>query len=425
MSEADDPLDTVTEYISKTEAELMQTTERLVQADTQNPPGCTRTLAEWLIDEFTALGYEHEVFCIDPEKPNVVVTIPGDSAYTLLFNGHLDTVPFQADDWSHDPLGERIDDRLYGRGATDMKGAIGAMVQVARAYANTNTTPPITLQFAFVSDEEVAGDAGLTTRLKCDRLDPDACVIGEATGRPGVNSIAVGDRGYVWPTIEAEGIAAHGSRPMFGTNAVDRLYRALEACRTHLQQLDAPLESLDETVIDESIEYYAHQLDRETARDLFSAPTVNLGTFKGGETVNSVPANASAKLDVRILPPVDPEAIVRTIRNCLGDRPGTNVSDISWTAGTYTDPETALVRAATNVAEEVMPTPVYRRLATGSGDAQAFRENDIPTIEFATGTGTVHASDEYTTADKLLQNAQAYATLPFELARLDDADSVQ
>jgi succinyl-diaminopimelate desuccinylase len=401
----------VTTEIDDSTAELVETTHRLLGADTQNPPGETRELADWLRGEFEALGYATETFCVDPSKPNVVATVSGERETTLAFNGHLDTVPFGRSEWTHAPLGERDGDRLYGRGATDMKGAVAAMLQVARAYARTETTPPVTVQFVLVSDEEVGGDAGLGTRLKTDRLDPDACVIGEATGRPSVNSLAVGDRGYVWPTIRVEGEAAHGSRPIFGSNAVDRLYEILGDCRREIERVSVPTEPFDDSVIEGSVAYYATQIDEADARALFTSPTVNLGTIAGGEAPNSVPASAEAELDVRTLPSVAPETVVDRLRAAMPA--DATITDLSWTSGTYTDPETPLVRAATAVAEGTFPTPVYRRFATGSGDAQAFRECGVPTIEFATGTGTVHGVDEYTTVEKLRQNALAYSRLPF------------
>jgi len=123
------------------------------------------------------------------------VTLPGASDRTLLYNGHLDTVPFDADVWSFDPLGERVDDRLYGRGATDMKGAVAAMLFAIRAFTETDIEPPVDLAFAFVSDEEVGGDAGLPALLEADRLEADACVIGEPTCEVGRHSVTVADRG--------------------------------------------------------------------------------------------------------------------------------------------------------------------------------------------------------------------------------------
>ena len=83
-----------------------------------------------------------------------------------------------------------------------MKGAVAAMVQVALAYARTGTNPPVTLQFAFVSDEETGGDAGLTTLLETTEFDPDACVVGETTARDGRYSVSVADRENIWLTAD-------------------------------------------------------------------------------------------------------------------------------------------------------------------------------------------------------------------------------
>ncbi len=411
-------VDPVLSSLQSDPRELLETTRRILAADTRNPPGNTRVLIDRLADEFASLGFDCERFAVDPMKPNLVATLPGASDFTLLYNGHVDTVPFDATQWTYDPLGEVVDDRLYGRGATDMKGAIGAMVQAARAYARTGTEPPVTLQFALVSDEEVWGEIGLSERLEGDRLDPDACVVGEATGRPDVNSIAVGDRTYVWPVMEYAGRAAHGSRPMLGENAIDGLYEALRACRRSLREFDVPTAEIDDAVLDESVAYYAHHLDEEAAAALFHSPTVNLGRFSGGDAVNTVPSSARAELDVRVLPSVDPERLVARLRDCLGAQESATLTDISWNEGSYTEPETTIVRAMSTVVDDVVPTPVYRRFATGSSDAQVFRAAGVPTVEFATGTGTAHAIDEYTTVDKLVQNALIYARLPFVVDRI-------
>jgi len=95
----------VAEYLSTNRTELFEFTETLVGHETQNPPGRTGDVVEWLetILEEPALSVER--FEVDPEKPNLVVTLPGRSDHALCFNGHLDTVPFDGGDWTHDPLG--------------------------------------------------------------------------------------------------------------------------------------------------------------------------------------------------------------------------------------------------------------------------------------------------------------------------------
>ncbi|MFC7211081.1 M20 family metallopeptidase [Natronoarchaeum sp. GCM10025321] len=392
--------------------ELVATTLELVAHDTTNPPGNTRDIVEWIETEFTDAGIRTERFAVDDRKPNLLATIPGQSETTLLYSGHLDTVPYDPDGWSFDPHGERVDDRLYGRGTTDMKGSVGAMIAVARHYATAETPPPVTLSFAFVSDEEVAGDAGVTALLDADRLDADACVIGEPTATGGVPSITVADRGSIWLTLEAVGEAAHGSRPMLGENAIDRLWGAIESVRGGLSEREFDLPSGVEPIVAESIEYYAESMGRQTAQRLFEHPTVNLGTIDGGENVNSVPRAASAQLDVRLTAGVETSTVLDEIRDWIGDHEGVQIADVSWSVGSYEAPDTPLVGAVGDVAETVLGRRVYRRSATGGGDAKQFREAGIPTVEFGVGTDSVHGCDEYTTVEALSTMAETYRRLP-------------
>ena len=397
-------------------AELAETTLDLVAFDTSNPPGDTREIVAWLESQFADFGLESERVAADPTKPNLLVTVPGERDATLLYSGHLDTVPYDGDGWSYDPLGERVGDRLYGRGTTDMKGAIAAMVLVARAYADVDDRPPVTLSFAFVSDEEVAGDAGVAALLEADRLEADACVIGEPTCTGVDHSITVADRGSIWLTLEATGEAAHGSRPMLGENAIDRLWTAVGTVRSRLEGRTLSVPDPVDPIVEESVDYYARSMGNVTARRLFERPTVNLGTIDGGESVNSVPRSARAELDVRLTAGVDTHAVLEEIRAWIDDCDGVEVADVSWSVGTYEKPESSLVVATRTVAQDVLGDRVYRRSATGGGDAKRLRNAGIPTVEFAVGSETVHACDEYTTVDALAATADTYARLPAAFA---------
>ncbi|WP_254766709.1 M20 family metallopeptidase [Salinilacihabitans rarus] len=394
------------------EDDLAATTLDLLGFDTTNPPGDTREVVGWLESSLADLGLETERVAADPAKPNLLATLPGEREETLLFLGHLDVVPVDPDGWSFDPLGERVGDRVYGRGATDMKGAIAAMLHVARAYVEAGTRPPVTLAFAFVADEEVGGDAGVGALLDAGRLDADACVIGEPTATGGPPSITVADRGSIWLTLEATGEAAHGSRPMLGENAIDRLWAAVETVRTRLAERSPPIPPAVEPIVEESVDYYARSMGETTARRLFERPTVNLGTIEGGESVNSVPRAARAELDVRLTAGVETPDVLAAVREWLDDHGGVSVADVSWSIGTYEDPESPVVAATTTAARAVLDERVYRRSATGGGDAKRLRNAGIPTVEFAVATDTAHACDEYTTVDALAATAEAYARLP-------------
>lgn len=404
--------DAVDTYISEHRSELLEFTETLVGFDTQNPPGGTVPVVEWLESELQNAGVDVERVEVDPEKPNLLATLPGESEQTLCFNGHLDTVQFDESDWTRSPLGERDQDRMYGRGATDMKGAVAAMLQVALAYAGTDTTPPVTLQFAFVSDEETGGDAGLNTLLDTGKFDPDACVVGETTSRNGRYSVSVADRGNIWLTLEANGTAAHGSRPMIGTNAIDKLYAAVRQLNREFGERELGVDPAMEPIIEESVGFYEPESGAEAARELYRYPTINLGVLDGGTAINSVPASACARVDIRLTAGVDTRDALASIRSCLTGVDGVELTDISWTDGTFEPLDSAIVEAGASAAECVVDDEVFQRSATGGGDAKALRNEGVATVEFGFGTQTAHGTDEYTTEQALARNVTAYAILP-------------
>jgi succinyl-diaminopimelate desuccinylase len=406
--------DTVSEYLATNRSELIEITETLVGYDTQNPPGSTADIAEWIETTLRDVGLAVERIAVDPQKPNLLVTIPGTSERTLCFNGHLDTVPFDADAWSYSPLGERVDNRLYGRGTTDMKGPVAAMVQLALAYGRTDTDPPVTIQLALVSDEETGGDAGLRTLLESDRFGPDACVVGETTSRNGRYSVSVADRGNIWLTLEASGTAAHGSRPMIGDNAIDRLTDAIAHLRSEFGQRELSIDAAMDPIIEESVAFYEPVAGTEPTRVLYRYPTINLGVIEGGTAINTVPASACARVDIRLTAGVETRTALESIRNCLRGMKAIEITDLSWTRGTYEPLDSPLVEASASAAQRVVDEPVFRRSATGGGDAKTFRHEGIPTVEFGFGTQTAHGVDEYTTTDALVRNVTAYALLPYE-----------
>lgn len=400
------------EFLRDRPEPVIELAEQLLEFDTQNPPGQTADLIEWLDTRFSELGLPTEQYAIDPAKPNLVVTLPGETDREFCTNGHVDTVPFDAEEWTHDPLGERDGDRLYGRGATDMKGQIASMLSTARAYVETGTTPPMTLQFVIVSDEEIGGAAGLAAMLEADRIQADACVIGEPTCEEGRHSVTVADRGSIWLTLEARGQAAHGSRPALGENAIDRLYNGITVLRERFGTQALDLDPTIEPLIDESVAYYEPIMGEATARNLFEYPTINLGTIEGGESINSVPQSARAEIDIRLTAGVQTPEILAEIRNCIDSCSGVTIVNVSWSVGTAEEVDSPLVEAVVSAAEETTGDRVYRRSATGGGDAKKLRNVGVPTVEFALGTDTVHAVDEYTTVDAIVGNAVTYTRLP-------------
>lgn len=411
-----DGLAELTSYLDTTDTVLESLVLDLLSFDTQNPPGTTEQAIAFIREYLTAAGLDPRTVTVDPAKPNLVVEIPGRTDHTLIYNGHVDTVPFDRDAWDYDPLGEAVDDRIYGRGATDMKGQLATMLQVVAAFAETGVRPPVTLVLTAVSDEEVPSEAGLGALLEQGDLEGDACVIGETTCENGRYSLTVADKGSIWLTLEASGSGAHGSRPMMGENAIDTLYDAIDDLRTSLTGRETRTDAGLEPILAESVEFYEPRLGPMQAERLFRHPTVNLGHISGGDSINAVPERATAGLDIRLAAGVDTEAVLSDIRDCLDRHPRVRITEQSWSVGTYESPESPIVRATDAIASDLLGERIYLRSATGGGDAKRLREAGISTIEFGLGTDTVHARNEYITRRALQMNRSFFARLPYSFA---------
>jgi succinyl-diaminopimelate desuccinylase len=248
--------------------------------------------------------------------------------------------------------------------------------------------------------------------LDAEELTADACVIGEPTCEAGRHSVTVADRGSIWLTLETTGVGAHGSRPILGVNAIDRLYTGIETLRERFGSQQLTVDTNVERIIEESVEYYAPMMGEEHARDLFTYPSINLGVLEGGDAINSVPQTARAKVDVRLTAGVQTAKMLSKIRSCVADCDGITIADVSWSVGTAEAPDSPLVEAVASTAAEITGERVFRRSATGGGDAKTVRNAGIPTVEFALGTDTVHAADEYVPIEAVVNNAIIYTQLP-------------
>ena len=259
----------------------------LVAIDSRNPslvPGApgeavaARALAA-VLDQW---GFATRLQDAAPGRPNVIAHIGPDDAPGLLFNGHLDVVG--TDGMTHAPFdGEVREGRLYGRGATDMKGGVAAMCAAAwRAASGGALRTGITI--AAVADEEW-GSAG-TRALVAGGVRAAAAVITEPTAL----AIAPAHRGFVWVQITVRGRAAHGSRYELG---VDAIRHAAEV----LVELDT--------------------LERETlvtrTHPLLGRASLHAATIEGGTGYSTYPDRCVLRVERRTVPGERPEQVMQEV----------------------------------------------------------------------------------------------------------------
>ena len=327
--------------------------ERLIAHDTSDSAGlavATDFVAGWLE------GRGADVTRRTYGDREVLMSRAGDGPVKIVFHGQLDVVPGRADQFE-----PRIDgDRLFGRGAYDMKGALGAMM-LAICELSANPPDGATVEFVMVPDEERAQPGvNASEMLVADGLRADMVICGEPTDM----LVGVQAKGVLILEVEVEGRAAHGSTPWLGDNAI---IRALEVYRR--------IESLPFT---------------NASTPLFARPSVNLGRISGGDAVNKVPDRCHMDVDIRYLPGQDPDEILRQVCEAGPSRVAVSIAR----PPADTDPDHPLVTALIGAASSYddCTTSIGRN---GASDAVAFLAVGVPAVEFGPRGAGHHGPDEY------------------------------
>jgi acetylornithine deacetylase len=243
----------------------------LVAIDSVNPeliPGArgeaelARFVAEWL----AAAGLDVEVVGPD-DRPSVIGVARGSGGgRSLLLNAHLDTVGVAGMDAPHTPRVE--DGRMYGRGTYDMKGALAAIMDAAAKAQGLRGDLIVTA----VADEELAS---IGTEAVLERVRADAAIVVEPTEL----KLAVAHKGFVGFELETEGVAAHGSRPHLGVDAIAKMGPILVALR-----------DLDE------------RLQAGTKHPLVGPASLHASLIEGGQEFSSYPARCLLTGERRTIP---------------------------------------------------------------------------------------------------------------------------
>ena len=277
--------------MSTTGDKALRLLKDLIAVDSINPSlvagaageaAVARTIAEAM----RGMGLTVETQDAAPGRPNVVGTLDGRMpGRSLMFCGHIDTVGVTGMKAPFDPV-ER-DGRIYGRGSQDMKSGVAAMIDAARVIAESGGLAAGKLVIACVVDEEHAsiGADALVTRWRAD-----AAVVTEPTDL----QIAIAHKGFEWVEIETEGVAAHGSRPREGRDAIRLMARIL----TGLDSLDKELQS-------------------RSSHPLLGTASLHASLIEGGRELSSYPDRCHLQLERRTIPGEAPGVAAREVDDLL------------------------------------------------------------------------------------------------------------
>ncbi|HEY5483887.1 MAG TPA: M20/M25/M40 family metallo-hydrolase [Propionibacteriaceae bacterium] len=328
--------------------EAVRITTELVRIDSTNVGDgsgpCEYEAAQYVLGLLHEVGLEPEYLEPAPRRSSLVVRIPGADRTRpgLILHGHLDVVPADAADWSHDPFaGDVVDGVLYGRGAVDMKDMVGMMLANLRHLVTNHLTPPRDIVFAFLADEEAGGVWGAEwivrnrPELFADCSEAISEVGGysitlQPAGGPATRSylLQTAEKGYAWMRLRATGRAGHGSVPN-DENAIVRLAEAIVRIDGYDWGIDLipPVITLfdhvsEVTGVPWSADDPAAFLPQLGGARQFVAGTLantaNLTTLLAGKKTNVIPGVAEASIDCRFLPGSD-DKILTTLRELAGE----------------------------------------------------------------------------------------------------------
>lgn len=387
---------------------------RLVRAPSPNPPLATRVVAEEAAAILRAAvpGADLSLHDAGSGVINLVARLQGTGpGRRVVFNGHLDTYPVgDRSFWTRDPAGVIEGDRLYGRGAADMKGGIAASIGAFAALATHRHAWPGEAVLTLAGDEESMGPSG--TRWLLDHVAHaagDAVIIADA-GSPRV--LRFGEKGFLWIDIEASGRAAHGAHVHLGENAVERLLEALTRLRTlSILPVAAPAVVLAAIVRSRAI---SEPLSGVGEAAVLGRLTVNIGRIEGGTSTNLVPSSARAGADIRLPVGVSVATVEQALASAL-DLPGITYRVLRRFEPNHTDPGSELVRRCAAAAREVVGADVAVNMRVGGSDARWFRMAGVPTVVYGPTPHGMGGPDEWVDITELGQVARVHALTALDL----------
>lgn len=302
------------------------------------------------------LGAEVALREVLPGRPNVVARFPSDRSRKprLLLAPHTDTVSVVG--MTIDPFGGEIrDGKVWGRGASDTKGPMAAMLAGISRLGPEIASLSHEIWFAGLMGEE-SGQHGAKALAASESFD--FVIAGEPTDLKTVHA----HKGSLWVTLAAHGKAVHASAPESGENAIYKMTAAIEEIRRRV----IPEISRNE-------------------HPLLGRTTLSVGTIRGGSKTNIVPDHCEATVDIRVIPGDDPGHIVALVREASA---GVDLEHHGSTP-LFTDPENPLIVRLSSLGATPTGAPWFC-------DAAVFAAKGMPSVALGPGSiAQAHTADEW------------------------------
>lgn len=363
---------------------------RILEIESVNHTPGEAELARFIADYLKSCGVNAITRQIDETRANVLAVIEGKTDEKVIWNGHLDTVPYgKLSEWTTDPAKpSKKNGCLFARGASDMKSGLAGMVYVLGYMKRRGYIPKQTIYFVGTCDEERDGAGARAVLREGIMEDASMLLIGEPTGC----MVGIAQKGCLWLKMKLNGKTCHGAYPEKGVNAVHYGFRVYERLKSRLEQ-------------------YSHPM--------LGKPTVQITMASGGIVPNMVPDEGDFMMDIRMTPELTSgmiqewcEAIVEDIRKeepglrvqleVLNDRPAIETAkDHRWVRKIGWEIRCENMEAVHTGIHYFTDASIL------AGEAQ-----DLPVILFGPGEACMaHQPDEYVEVEKYIKYVKILSRL--------------
>ena len=373
--------------------DVIKLTQKLLSFNNINPPGNEGDIARYTGELLQKNGFNTEYFTFGENRLHLVAAKGlSEAEPPIVLSGHFDTVPLGAKKWNVDPFsGEIKDNKIWGRGSSDMKGGLAAMI-IASIEAFNESDPLGGIRLIFTAGEE-SGCQGVQSLVREIKKGGEARAV--IVGEPTSNQPAIGHKGAIYLNAVTSGKTAHSSMPQLGDNAI------YKAAMSILKVRD-----------------FEFEVERDS---LLGFPTINVGKMSGGMNLNSVPDHAEFNIDIRTTTKLDHAEVLESLANKLGKETLLEILvNLNAVSTSPIDPFVLLVYDVCGVDRTDKKYPLSLPYLTDGSVLQAYYKG-APTIILGPGQPEMaHQMDEYCQLEKLIHAVDIYKKIIINKRLIND-----